>query len=239
MKVRYSKNTDEDFRKHRAYLRKTGKNDGHKYQKYELDGISKSLKNNISNNLSNKKEHKDSIFPKEYDYSSKDYKMYVDKGSHHIVFYKVDQDSKGRKFISIEKCIHSSELKDELDKKGIKPLENADKSLLDDLNDVYKEDEINQKDDNEEPEESGKEEEIYDEETGKYVKRIVFTGPQGGRYYKTSKGEKVYVDENKSYKNLKTILLESKIRPLSGYILKEVKRNIEDKQNNPPPTQSN
>ena len=26
---------------------------GHKYQKYELDGISKSLKNNISNNLSN------------------------------------------------------------------------------------------------------------------------------------------------------------------------------------------
>jgi hypothetical protein len=228
MKVRYSKNTDEDFRKHRAYLRKTRKTDGHKYQKYELDGISKSLKKNISGNLSNKKEHKDSIFPKEYDYSSKDYKMYVDKDSHHIVFYKIDQDGNGRKFISIEKCIHSTELKKQLDEKGIKPLKNADESLLDDLNDVYKEDGINQKDDNEEPEESGKEEEIYDEETGKKIKRIVFTGPKGGRYYKTSKGEKVYVDENKTYKNLKTILLESKIRPLSGYILKKVKQKTED-----------
>jgi len=218
MKVRYSKNTDEDFRKHRDYLRRTGKTDGHKYQKYELDGISKSLKNNISNNLSNRKEHKDSIFPKEYEYSSKNYKMYVDKGSHHIVFYKVDQDGRGRKFISIEKCIHSSELKDELDRKGIKPLENADKSLLDDLNDVYKEDEINQKDDNEE--EKGKEEEVYDEETGKSVKRMVFTGPKGGRYYKNDKGEKVYVDERMSPTSLKTTLLESRMVPLREYLNK-------------------
>ena len=145
--------------------------------------------------------------------------MYVDKGSHHIVFYKVDQDSKGKKFISIEKCIHSSELKDELDKKGIKPLENADKSLLDDLDDVYKEDEINQKEDNEE--EEGKEEEVYDEETGKKVKRIVYTGPKGGRYYKTSKGEKVYVDEGMS-KSLKSILLESKMVSLDEYLKKEI-----------------
>ena len=42
MKVKYSKSTQEDFRKHRDYLTRTGKSDGHKYQKYELDGISKS-----------------------------------------------------------------------------------------------------------------------------------------------------------------------------------------------------
>ncbi len=135
--------------------------------------------------------------------------MYVDKGSHHIVFYKVDQDSKGEKFISIEKCIHSTELKNELDKKGIKPLENADKSLLDDLNDVYKE------------EEEGKEEEVYDEETGKKVKRIVYTGPQGGRFYKNKRGEKVYVDEGMS-KSLKSILLESKMVSLDEYLKKEI-----------------
>lgn len=235
MKVRYSKNTDEDFRKHRAYLRNVVKPDGHKYDHKQIAYFNNRLKESISRNLSNKKEHKDSIFPKEYDYSSKDYKMYVDKGSHHIVFYKVDQDSKGRKFISIEKCIHSSELKDELDKKGIKPLENADKSLLDDLNDVYKEDEINQKEDNEE--EEGKEEEVYDEETGKKVKRIVYTGPQGGRFYKNKRGEKVYVDEGIS-RSLKSILLESKMVSLSEYLKKEILKTplIE---NSPPPTQSN
>lgn len=70
MKVKYSKSTQEDFRKHRDYLTQTGKSDGHKYQKYELDGISKSLKSNISKSLTDIKEHKDSIFPKEFEYSN-------------------------------------------------------------------------------------------------------------------------------------------------------------------------
>lgn len=237
MIVKYSGDTKEDFRNHRTYLSGVIKTDGSRFSSENINKFSRNLKKNITKGIENTKEHKDSIFPKEFDYDSENYKMYIDKPSHHIVFYKIKKDNKGRHYISVERLIHSTKLKEELDKKGIKPLENADKSLSDDLNDVYKEDEINQKDNNEE--EEGKEEEVYDEETGKKVKRIVYTGPKGGRFYKNKRGEKVYVDENKLYKNLKTILLESKIRPLSGYILKEVKRNIEDKQNNPPPTQSN
>ena len=33
MKVTYLKSTQEDFQKHRDYLTRTGKSDGHKYQK--------------------------------------------------------------------------------------------------------------------------------------------------------------------------------------------------------------
>ena len=47
MEIEFTRKTDKDFRKHREYLRRTGKADGHKYQEYELDGISKSLKANI------------------------------------------------------------------------------------------------------------------------------------------------------------------------------------------------
>ena len=79
MKVRFSPETDDDFRKHRDYLRKIRKSDGHKYQNYELDGIRKSLKNNITKGLEGKKEHPNSIYPKEFEYNSEDYKMYVEK----------------------------------------------------------------------------------------------------------------------------------------------------------------
>ena len=44
MKVTFSKETKGDFDKHRDYLRRTTKSDGHKYQKYELDSINNSLK---------------------------------------------------------------------------------------------------------------------------------------------------------------------------------------------------
>ena len=54
MKVRFSPETDNDFRKRRDYLRRMGKLDGHKLQRYELDGIKKSLKKNITKNLENK-----------------------------------------------------------------------------------------------------------------------------------------------------------------------------------------
>lgn len=106
MKVRFSEKTKEDFRKHREYLRRTGKPDGHKYQNYELDGISKSLRKNISKGLESTDEHKDSIYPKEFEYNAKDYKMYVDKKSHHIVFYKIEHTKSGKEIIQIDKCIH-------------------------------------------------------------------------------------------------------------------------------------
>jgi len=90
MEVEFTRKTNKDFRRHRDYLRRIGKSDGHKYQKYELDGISKSLKSNISKGLTDIKEHKDSIFPKEFEYHSGSHKMYVDKKSHHIVFYTIE-----------------------------------------------------------------------------------------------------------------------------------------------------
>lgn len=221
MRIKFSPKTDDDFRKHRDYLRRVGKSDGHKYQSYELDNISKSLKKNITGGLKNTKGHKDSIYPKEFEYSAEEYKMYVDKKSHHIIFYKIEHTKSGKDIIQIDKCIHSTELQKELDKKGIKPLEDADPSLLKDMEEVKKEDEIASKDDSDD-EERGKEEEVYDEETGRKVKRVVYTGPKGGRYYKTDKGEKVYVDENKSHKSLKQTLIESKIISLFEYIKKEV-----------------
>lgn len=66
MKVTFSKETKEDFDKHRDYLRRTTKSDGHKYQKYELDSINNSLKKHIKDNIEKKKndkDHKDSIYP--------------------------------------------------------------------------------------------------------------------------------------------------------------------------------
>lgn len=216
MRVIFSDKTKDDFKKHIEYLKGIRKSDGHKYQKYELNSISKSLKKNITKGLENRTTHIDSIFPDKYEYGYKNYKMYVEKESHHVIFYQVNSSNDT---IKVEKCIHSTKLKNELDKKGIKPLENADKSLLDDLNDVYKEDEINQKEDNEE--EEGKEEEVYDEEIGKKVKRIIYTGPQGGRFYKNKRGEKVYVDEGMS-RSLKSILLETKMISLSEYLKKEI-----------------
>lgn len=216
MRVSFSKGTDEDFANHRDYLRRTGKTDGHKYQKYELDSISRTLKRDIKDGLKNKKTHVDSIYPKEFEYNSENYKMYVDKKHHHVVFYKIIEPTKGKSYIQIEKCIHSTELAKQLDRKGIEPLKDADKSLLDDLETVYHEDAVNQRNDHEE--EQGREEDVYDKETGKNVKRVVFTGPQGGRYYKTDKGTKVYIDESRKYKSLTVTLFESIKTSLSEYI---------------------
>lgn len=215
MKVIFSDKTKEDFKKYVEYLKGIRKSDGHKYQKYELDGMSKSLKKNITKGLENKTNHIDSIFPDGYEYSHKNYKMYVDKESHHVIFYKVNSNNNT---IKVGKCIHSTELKKDLEERGIKPLENVDKSLLDDLEEVYKEDEVKNKKGPED--DQGKEEMVYDEETGKDVKHIVYTGPQGGRYYKNNKGEKVYVDERMAPISLKTTLLKSKMVSLSEYMKK-------------------
>ena len=75
MKVRFSQETDDDFKKYQDYLMQIRKSDGHKYQSYELNGITKSLKKNIAKGLESKKEHPNSIYPKEFEYNSENYKM--------------------------------------------------------------------------------------------------------------------------------------------------------------------
>ena len=66
MRVIFTSDTKEDFRKHRDYVRRQKKSDGHKYQSYELKEINKSFKKNLGENLETIKEPKDSIFPKEF-----------------------------------------------------------------------------------------------------------------------------------------------------------------------------
>lgn len=227
MKVIFTSETKEDFRKHNDYVRKQKKSDGHKYQSYELKGINKSFKKNLRENLEKIKEPKDSIFPKEFKYHSDSHKMYVDKKSHHIVFYKVITPKKGEPYISVEKCIHSNELKKELEEKGIKPLKDCDKSLLDDLETVYREDDVKSKDDLEDEKETKEEkEEVKDPETGKKIKKVKHTGPRGGHYYINDKGEHIYPEEwNESIKNMKNVksyINESKMVSLIDYLNKMV-----------------
>lgn len=199
MKVIFTSETKEDFRKHNDYVRKQKKSDGHKYQSYELKGINKSFKKNLGENLEKIKEPKDSIFPKEYEYSSDCHKMYVDKKSHYVVFYTVETTKSGEKIMKVRRNIHSTELKKELEDKGIKPLKDCDKSLLDDLETVYKEDDVKSRDDSEDEKET--KEEVTDPETGKKIKKVKHTGPRGGHYYINDKGEHIYPEEwNESIK---------------------------------------
>ena len=224
MKVIFTSKTKEDFRKHNDYVRKQKKSDGHKYQSYELKGINKSFKKNLKENLEKIKDPKDSIFPKEFEYSSDSHKMYVDKKSHYVVFYKVITPKKGEPYLSIEKNIHSTELKKELDEKGIKPLKDCDKSLLNDLETVYKEDDVKLRDDSEDEKET--KEEVTDPETGKKIKKVKHTGPRGGHYYINDKGEHIYPEEwNESIKNMKSVktyIIESNMVSLVDYLKKMV-----------------
>ena len=224
MKVIFTSETKEDFRKHNDYVRKQKKSDGHKYQSYELKGINKSFKKNLGENLEKIKEPKDSIFPKEYEYSSDSYKMYVDKKSHYVVFYTVETTKSGEKIMKVRRNIHSTELKKELEDKGIKPLKDCDKSLLDDLETVYKEDDVKSRDDSEDEKET--KEEVTDPETGKKIKKVKHTGPRGGHYYINDKGEHIYPEEwNESIKNMKSVktyIIESKMVSLVDYLKKMV-----------------
>ena len=224
MKVIFTSETKEDFRKHNDYVRKQKKSDGHKYQSYELKGINKSFKKNLGENLGKIKEPKDSIFPKEYEYSSDSHKMYVDKKSHYVVFYTVETTKSGEKIMKVRRNIHSTELKKELEEKGIKPLKDCDKSLLDDLETVYKEDDVKSRDDSEDEKET--KEEVTDPETGKKIKKVKHTGPRGGHYYINDKGEHIYPEEwNESIKNMKSVktyIIESKMVSLVDYLKKIV-----------------
>ena len=224
MKVVFTSETKEDFRKHNDYVRKQKKSDGHKYQSYELKGINKSFKKNLGENLEKIKEPKDSIFPKEFEYSSDSHKMYVDKKSHYVVFYTVETTKSGEKIMKVRRNIHSMELRKELEEKGIKPLKNCDKSLLDDLETVYKEDDVKLRNDSENEEET--KEEFTDPETGEKIKKVKHTGPRGGHYYINDKGEHVYPEEwNESIKNMKSVksyITESKMVSLMDYLKKKV-----------------
>ena len=224
MKVIFTSETKEDFRKHNDYVRKQKKSDGHKYQSYELKGINKSFKKNLGENLEKIKEPKDSIFPKEYEYSSDSHKMYVDKKSHYVVFYTVETTKSGEKIMKVRRNIHSTELKKELEDKGIKPLKDCDKSLLYDLETVYKEDDVKSRDDSEDEKET--KEEVTDPETGKKIKKVKHTGARGGHYYINDKGEHIYPEEwNESIKNMKSVktyITESKMVSLVDYLKKMV-----------------
>lgn len=225
MKVVFTSETKEDFRKHNDYVRKQKKSDGHKYQSYELKGINKSFKKNLGENLGKIKEPKDSIFPKEFEYSSDSHKMYVDKKSHYVVFYTVETTKSGEKIMKVRRNIHSTELKKELEERGIKPLKDCDKSLLDDLETVYREDDVKSKEDSDEESKETKEE-ITDPETGKKIKKVKHTGPRGGHYYINDKGEHIYPEEwNESIKNMKSVksyITESKMVSLIDYLKKMV-----------------
>lgn len=247
MKVEFSKIADDELKDYKGYLLKL-KKEGKLPSYVEIPKSLKKLKDIIIKELSRVNNHKDSIYPKDCDFGE-DYKIGVGKEKHYISFYEIVKDSKGESYISIEKCLHSTKLKKELDRKGIKPLEDSDPQLLLDYITIEREDKVNdetltdeerdeynkkekelesriefqnkkegKKKEKEKPEDKGKEEEVYDEETGKKVKRIVYTGPKGGRFYKSDNGEKVYVDESKTFKSLSSLLLESKIVSLSQYI---------------------
>ena len=70
MKVIFTSETKEDFRKHNDYVRRQKKSDGHDYQTYELDDISQSFKKNLRKNVGEQKKHKDSVIPKKIEYNS-------------------------------------------------------------------------------------------------------------------------------------------------------------------------
>ena len=243
MRVIFTRKTKEDFKKYNDYVRKQKKSDGHNYQSHELKGINKSFRKNLKENLENIKEPKDSIFPKEFEYNSDNHKMYVDKKSHYVVFYKVIKPKKGSPYISVEKNIHSTELKKELDKKGIEPLEDSDPKLLLDYITVEKEDKVNNETLTDEEREEYKKredelkerisnkskeekEEITDPETGNKIKKVKHTGPRGGHYYINDKGEHIYPEEwNESIKNMKSVksyITESKMVSLIDYLKKMV-----------------
>lgn len=139
MRVIFTKETKDDFRKHRDFVRRQTKSDGHKYQPYELDDISKAFKKNLRKNLENITEPKDSIFPEKFEYNSKSHKMYVDKESHYIVFYTVETSKKGNQVIKVRKNIHFTELQKELKERDVKPLKNYDIELKRDILIVDKE----------------------------------------------------------------------------------------------------
>lgn len=221
MKVKFSPSTKNDFTKYVEYLKELKKKDSKQYSHIKPEQSKVKFRGELKQSISDKKEHKDSIFPKEFEYNSKTHKMYVDKKTHHVVFYKITTPKKGEPYISVEKCIHSTELKQELEDRDIKPLKGADKTLLSDLEQVYREDDVKNKEEYED-EETIEKEDTDDEGNPRQHK----TGPNGGKYYRVKKDGKwgpwnsLTNENNNIFKSLKLIINESKIRSLKSYLKK-------------------
>ena len=239
MKVKFSPHTRDDFGKYKDYLQKLKKSDVDKYRHIKPDEEKKKLRDNIGSSIGNKDDHSDSIFPKEFDYSSDSHKMYIDKKSHHVIFYKVVKSKKGESYVSIEKCIHSKELRKELERKDIKPLEDSDPELLLDYITIEKEDKVNDETltDDEREEYKEKEEELKErisnnskgiekEDKDEYGNpRQHKTGPRGGKYYRVKiNGEwgPWNSETNEKMKSVKSYINESKMVSLIDYLKKMV-----------------
>ena len=239
MKVKFSPDTRDDFRNYKDHLQELKKSNSNKYRYINPEESKKKLRDNIGSSIGDKDEHSDSIFPKEFDYSSDSHKMYIEKKSHHVVFYKVVKHKKGEPYVSIEKCIHSTDLRKELEKKDIKPLEDSDPKLLLDYITIEKEDKV--KDEtltDEEREEYKKKEEELKERISNNSKGIEKedkdeygnprqhkTGPRGGKYYRVKiNGEwgPWNSDTNENIRNVKTYIIESKMVSLVDYLKKMV-----------------
>ena len=217
MKVKFSPDTRDDFRNYKEYLQKLKDSNKGKYRHIKPEDEKKKLRSNIGNSIGDKDNHSKSIFPKEFEYGSESHNMYIDKKSHHIVFYKVVTPKKkgNEPYISIEKCIHSKELRKKLEEKDLEPLEDGDPKLLLDYITIEKEDKINDESLTDEEREEykkkedelkeristnskkskNKEEEVTDPDTGKKVKKVKHVGERGGKYYIDDNGNKVYPEE--------------------------------------------
>ena len=100
-------------------------------------------------------------------------------------------------------------------------MKGADKSLLSDLEQIYKEDDVKNKEEYEDEETIEKED--TDEEGNP---RQYKTGPNGGRYYRVKKDGKwgpwnsCTNENNNTFKSLKMIISESNLCSLKSYLKK-------------------
>lgn len=107
------------------------------------------------------------------------------------------------------------ERKKELEKKLDSQKESKKGSKSVDKKDHDKDSESSKK----ESETEKKEEEVTDPETGKKIKKVKHTGERGGHFYIDDDGDRVYPEEWKeSLKDIRTLITESNIIPLSEFI---------------------
>ena len=234
MNIEFSDNAKKEIINYSKYLAKTTKFDKEKIQELTTK-FEEQLKKNIN---SSDNEHSDSIFPRKTKFG-KGYKMCVDKSKHRVIFYKIDKDENGKEVARIHECPHSTDLKKELDKKGIEPLEDSDPKLLLDYITVEKEDKVNNETlTDEEREEYKKKEEELKERISNKSKGIEKedkdengnprqhkTGPQGGKYYRVKidgKWGPWNSETNEKMKSVKSYINESKMVSLIDYLKKMV-----------------
>ena len=234
MNIEFSDNAKKEIINYSKYLAKTTKFDKEKIQELTTK-FEEQLKKNIN---SSDNEHSDSIFPRKTKFG-KGYKMCVDKSKHRVIFYKIDKDENGKEVARIHECPHSTDLKKELDKKGIEPLGDSDPKLLLDYITVEKEDKVNNETlTDEEREEYKKREDELKERISNKSKGIEKedkdengnprqhkTGPQGGKYYRVKidgKWGPWNSETNEKMTSVKSYITESKMFSLIDYLKKMV-----------------